>query len=245
MKRKQKQTQIEARRRKRADELQKLKTCLDEIRSFDSGPISRAASLCMTYGGEQDLWQYKIENLIFHIETPQNTLPASTPKNLQLDLSCTASGPCIEQKEPVDPLFSLDLNIVIECETKENKLIASWHLDKHNFEGVSKEIHPEYHFHYGGHKMKDDSLSFGSALILGPPRLAHPPLDGILAVDFVVSNFASEFWKKLRTNTIYNSLIKLRQNELWRPYFKSIALHWEEEFSDGWCKCHKMFPHLV
>jgi hypothetical protein len=69
--------------------------------------------------------------------------------------------------------------------------------------------------------------NLGNVLLLDPPRLLHPPLDAILAVDFVLSNFMGAKWKQLRADEHYETMITHAQELFWKPYVKSL-------FAAGW-----------
>lgn len=67
----------------------------------------------------------------------------------------------------------------------------------------------------------------GRTLLLDPPRLMHPPMDGILAIDFVLANYAGSAWKALREDPQYTNLIVPQFKRFWKPYFDAVASSWE------------------
>lgn len=87
-------------------------------------------------------------------------------------------------------------------------------------------IHPYYHFHAGGKFLKEKAP--GSLLQLNTPRLPHPPMDIVLAVNFIICNFystkESKFQKEMRIldDKDYQELVKRAAKRLYYPYFKEI-----------------------
>jgi hypothetical protein len=54
----------------------------------------------------------------------------------------------------------------------------------------------------------------------------HPPMDGILAIDFLLANYAGTTWMLLRDNAQYVNLIAPQFERIWKPYFSSVAGSW-------------------
>ena len=106
---------------------------------------------------------------------------------------------------------------------------GAWHLDYHDDgEGSSPEfIHPSYHFHHGGRRLKEYTGNYGELVLLDTPRLMHPPLDLFLAVDLLASNFLKKrTWQNLRADTTYQEIIKESQVKWWQKYYQQIADYW-------------------
>lgn len=121
------------------------------------------------------------------------------------------------------------VEIVFEALSEEttNYSRGAWHLDYHAFEEPTEFIHPSYHFHFGGRRIKESIDNYGDIIILDAPRVMHPPLDLFLAVDFLVTNFLEQrAWQALRADTRYKSMIKDAQNNWWKDYFQQIAEYW-------------------
>lgn len=63
-------------------------------------------------------------------------------------------------------------------------------------------IHPHFHLTWGGDTMK--GLGLGDVLLLPTPRISYPPLDIILGIDFVLSNFVkADIYKKIQCDSQY------------------------------------------
>jgi|GEM_PF-5638133 len=128
------------------------------------------------------------------------------------------------------PAGALDqaLDHAIEARNGEEFLCA-WHLDSHPPEGadpntISRLSHPRYHWQYGGSNVWGRANTwYGSHLLMSSPRLMHPPLDILLAIDFVLSHFYYEAWEKLCSEATYKQIIFYAQKTYWQPFFKILA----------------------
>jgi hypothetical protein len=198
-------------------------------------PLSTAAAQASrTYkprGAADYHWSYDITGLDFiHVskECLKNCIPDSA-NEVFLQLSVSARGICLPDASTDDPLTSLAVNVIVfGKDDGGTDLKGSWHLDRDLKKKEGKEsqyLHPLYHFQYGGQEIYDFNNS-GVHILLDSPRLPHFPLDGILAIDFVLSNYYGEFWSELRQEAEYKKLIESAQKRFWRPYSLSIASRW-------------------
>lgn len=187
-----------------------------------------------------DSWQYQVVGLLLRVDTPQNTLPGScaTPLTVQFDLEMR--GVC--NADPLDEVTYLVLELLISSETGEH--VCAWHLDRHIGGGNSTEAHPLFHLQHGGHAMKEHSEHLGRSLLLPAPRMGCPPFDAILAIDFVLSNFAGDCWQELRTEPTYLRLLQESQKRFWKPYWSKLASWWEQGPRDD-KKIEALWPHLA
>jgi hypothetical protein len=101
-----------------------------------------------------------------------------------------------------------------------------WHFDTHDDQPgkpIPNEAHPRFHLHHGGKAMKArrevEGNCWGQTLELNGPRFAHPPMDLILALDFVLSNTTGPRWRQefLRDKD-YTSAVRNSQRRFWRPH---------------------------
>lgn len=108
---------------------------------------------------------------------------------------------------------------------------GAWHLDFHE-DDTPEFIHPSYHFHHGGRRIKESTEDYGELVLLDAPRLMHPPLDLFLAVDLLASNFLKDrVWRNLRADTSYQELVKESQSKWWMDYYQQIADYWKHQTS--------------
>ena len=145
-------------------------------------------------------WGYEFAGLEFNLDFSE--LRHSKPEDAELDtveLSVSLSGACLDKAAQNDPFTHLSVNIAVHGLSKDAEpLLSAWHLDKHQGD-ESLFDHPNYHFHHGGRKIWEwKDFDYGSHLLLESPRLDHKPLDGILAVNFVLANFAGAAWQTLK-----------------------------------------------
>ena len=180
-------------------------------------------------------WRYNIDNLLFHRVPSDKCFPANI-----LELTCRFSADVRGYYEPEplsDPLQTVSVEITLEAlSIKGERLIHGWHFDRHVGDpskkpGDTEAAHPRYHFHFGGNRMRafareNNLSSFPHLLLFDGPRPAHPPLDAILAIDFLLSNFFAAEWRALRNNAEYNSVLSSAQRRLWKPYADVLPNHW-------------------
>lgn len=87
-------------------------------------------------------------------------------------------------------------------------------------------IHPHYHFHAGGNFLKQKAP--GSLIQLSSPRLPYPPMDIILAVNFIICNFfstkESKFAQEMKIldDVEYQKIVFRAAKRLYTPYFEEI-----------------------
>lgn len=224
--------QARAFRKKRAKELLLLATILEEVKVGgrplvrDAGPLRSAAGQCGA--GDGLSWEYEFARLEFDLT--DNILRHTRPENAELgsvELDVLLSGPCLDADAEDDPFEKLNVNIVVTgLDENADPLVAAWHLDKHEG-GESEFHHPNYHFHYGGEKVWTSELSvagfsYGSLLLLESPRPEHKPLDGILAVNFVLANYLGPAWRRLQTeNDRYVELISEAEKRCCQAYHEA------------------------
>lgn len=234
-------------RAKRAKELRALNQILQESLTCRNAEIlNGAADHCLNYmPNGADSWGYSIHGLTFQVGKPQKTLPENGGKFLDVTVDLIVTGKCIENDEP-DCFSGLTLDIkVSNTGTNGVENLCTWHFDRHIDGGnEGNEIHPLYHFQHGGKGMNEIAESLGRVLLLSAPRIPFPPMDALLAVDFILSNFAGEDWHKLRDDGAYKNNIYESQLRLWKPYIHSIWSFWQPGAHDR-NKIISLWPNLI
>jgi len=233
-------------RRKRATELQRLANILlREKICLDIGPLKKAANQCRRGSGSK--WSYELKSLIFQLTNLRHTIPQNV-RGVKLNLTIKVSGDC-NPGHASDPFESLEFNILITGKHPDNpkkEVISSWHLDRdetHDEEGKQEFIHPCYHFQYGGRHMQDAS-DYGTGLILESPRIAHPPMDAILGIDFVLTNYFSSSRLDFREEGDYSNLLRATQKRIWRPYALALAEEWSKRSERNAWPPSRIWPQL-
>lgn len=235
-------------RQDRAAELRQLEEILSRqsVSIVNPNILNAAANRCMTnkpYGPNS--WGYEVDGLQFRVKRPQKTIPSSiTGPNLVLNLDIEISGQCdANLKNHIEQLV---LNI--EVSTEDRSHLCTWHFDRHIFEeegDEAEEAHPLYHFQHGGHGMTDIADSLGRMLLIPAPRLPFPPMDAILAIDFILSNFAGNDWKNLRLDGTYKNRISYSQERFWKPYVEQIMSWWGQGRRVNEHEITMLWPHLI
>lgn len=174
-------------------------------------------------------WSYRISDLpIFIKKSPRNAHPTLDSMTIYLNISITETPPNKDNRRISNLIKSSDFSILIQGKkkNKDDHFYASWHLD--NDTNGEDYIHPQYHIAFGGCKLKEKiNSNLGDVLLLTSPRLPHPPLDGILAIDFILKHFVTEdVHRHLTESNTYKTYVKASQQRLWHPYYTSISKYW-------------------
>ncbi|WP_321346110.1 hypothetical protein [uncultured Draconibacterium sp.] len=178
-------------------------------------------------------WGYSIKGFVIQIDLSGTLQYPKTITNASLEFSINLNGIYCDPSEEIrDPFNHLEFNIVIQGNSRKRKEhVLSYHLDRHiEGEKESNEVHPIYHFQIGGRKIDDYKLkqkNFGNQLIIDSPRFMHYPMDFIAGLDFVLSNFAPDIWRKLKRDPRYIRIIKSSQARTIKPFIASLAKHFE------------------
>ncbi|EOG7749762.1 hypothetical protein ACLIOB_000333 [Vibrio cholerae] len=152
-------------------------------------------------------------------------------------------------------IVNLEYSALHNSDKRECK--GAWHFDYHvDMDGTGEQetykvMHPHYHVHHGGKKVKSLN-SYGDLIILKSPRLMHHPLDALLAIDLALSNFLPlESWQKVRAHTGYRLMMKDSQLKWWKPYYETLGSYWTNKNSKGRSnqesiqKSLELNPHLL
>ncbi|MHB9140641.1 MAG: hypothetical protein ACYC25_02050 [Paludibacter sp.] len=211
-------------------EITSLQSAIAQLRDINFIPqIPSEAS-------NSNFWGYNLNRLIFKFDAlPRHSRPANC-KDLKLILDINAVGDCLPIGNLNDPFRWLEFNIVIEGTRFGNKrtkqVSTSYHLDRHIFNEDDSEpefSHPIYHFQFGGRKLvQREDLRTGNLLILDSPRIGHYPMEAILGIDFILSNFFPKTWKTMRSESSeYINLVEEYQELILKPYVHTHASKWQ------------------
>lgn len=197
------------------------------VRSVD--PLSDAV---VTKGDAPSEWRLAMNELFFDLDPKavraQRNAKPSDLAAISLTLSVGLRGLCLDRGALRDPFVKLAVECVVTGYRKgtDEDYHSAWHLDRDEpRDGRADLVHPAYHVQYGGQRLPA-LRSLGNHLLLGSPRIAHPPLDGVLAVDFVLTNYFPERWRDLRDDRRYRGLVGDAQDRYWRPYSMASAERW-------------------
>ena len=215
----------------------------------DVSPLLGAESKCR--GGTGDTWDYEVERLLFRLSNLKHPVPSKV-FDVTLELSVKVSGRCISDDEVRDPFDTLEFDMFINGRYNNDagqliRVVSAWHLDREPGTpgGVQKFTHPYYHFQHGGRHVWNTGFDFGAALVLEPPRLAHPPMDAILGIDFVLTNFFVSSLLGFREERQYEDMLRTAHARVWRPYAQALAQAWRHIPDDGKWKCKELWPQMT
>lgn len=195
-----------------------------------TGPLHALYSTLFRSDFPQGL-EYVLEDLKFKDVSNKQFISgnwASDSLNVQLHLN-------IKMQPNTEFKYSNVAEAVVEItydaitEDMEDFAYGAWHLDYHHYKGGTTDfIHPNFHMHHGGKKVKDEVANYGEVVLLDTPRLLHPPLDLFLAFDMVLTNFYERrVWANFRANTSYQQIIKTSQEKWWKDYYNQISDYWK------------------
>lgn len=190
-------------------------------------------------------WGYDLDNFRITFNSQPRGMKPSKLQSLSLIFEVGIVGDFKNYNLIKDPFEHLTFNIIVEGSSDGVTYLNAWHLDRH-LGGKTDEAHPIYHMHYGGDKLDKANNDYGQSLLMGAPRLMHPPMDLILGIDFIVSNFFPVSWEKLQGEGTYTTMMKTYQDLIYKPYSYGIASHWNSTFDKDveWMP-QDIFPTLV
>jgi hypothetical protein len=198
--------------------------------------------------GTEECWAFEKVDIIFRkMDLGNDICPEIEPSFLELavlKLVLEMSGFRNVSDEANDPITPLEdknlpgfcLQLILSIGDFEDFLAkCSWHFDRHP-EGNAPEFHhPLYHVHFGGKEINQGQLQYGNVLIIESPRLLHPPMDLILGIDFVLSNFYSRHscigYTDLLNEPLYCKLVEKARKRFWQPYFLGLASNFAPNLS--------------
>lgn len=215
----------------------------------DIVPLQSASSECRDR--IDDRWGYNFSGLTMHVGAGVKCRPTRVQR-FECRLDVAVEGLCPPTIQ-TDPLLHHKVEIELKAPGAAGKpsFLQAWHFDRHSDEdGIPKLAHPRYHFSFGGKRLENHLDEFGSQhidgiLLLDSPRLAHPPFDGVLAIDFVLSNFAGAQWQTLRALPEYRRIVTNAQERLWLPYVQALHAHWDADAhtKKKWLAA-ELWPHI-
>lgn len=214
--------------------------------SCDLSGFDSAVSEAMDSGNGGDTWSYSTSEVIFKgPDEPSEMVPKEASLS-RIALSVTLEGTC-DEDEQRDPLNDLGVNLRLIGDGGDGqKLNLFWYMDRGDVKGeeLRLPVHPRYHFQFGGIRSKN--INTGQVILPSVPRIAHPPLDFCLSVDFVLSNFFKEEWLRLRRNSDqYYGIIRNSQRLFWKPYAGASNRGWDRfSEADEW-QVVQVWPQLI
>ncbi|MER8499453.1 MULTISPECIES: hypothetical protein [unclassified Mesorhizobium] len=236
---------LDAERQARADELYAIASLLEKW-SFttDAGPVREAASQCRgairTVRGDdlpdrgREYWGYEITDLLIALHPQRHCRPrdaimdsvsGSLTVTVQEYVPATPDevGSGFPLLRKLDTDFFFDAQLVVDGSPQAIR--SAWHLDTHLYvETVSDSVHPRFHFQMGGERLDHFDHLIRGVFVPEAPRMPAAPLDGVLAIDFVLAHYCGSDWSELREiDATYRDLRVAPIRRYWGPYFKAIS----------------------
>ena len=214
------------------DDLLDMSAVLKQRPDFCRNPevLDNAATQLANPGiAGQDSWHYTFEDLYFAVKKPPGTSPANIYERLLVSLSVRATG--ASSRPSIDPFHDLSVNLWLRPDYKPQEAKReAWHFDRHRTTGnavpmPSDYAHPLYHLEHGGFELSNLGQKLGDYMLVTGPRVGLPPMDAILAVDFIASNYSAKHWAELRNDPQYERLIRSAHSRFWAPYYGEVSLH--------------------
>ena len=227
------------------DDMQKIASLL-ESKGIDTSSIYRMQS---NLRSNHPNVNYKLKPMKFYFEKNLRYPKVKSHKkvqNLELIFDINLFMNFQSFNDSKDPFSNFAFNIKIfgnEEHDLETKLVYTLHFDKHD--GSSSPMpHPSYHFQLGGRELKDNITDYGQALFLDSPRIMHHPMEFILGIDFVLSNFFPEIWNDIKKQPDYFDTVKKYQQQFIQPYFQAIANSFNSDLTPNW-NPKDIYPQLI
>lgn len=189
-------------------------------------------------------WGYTIEDLKLYLpELPRHVAPKSIHSldlTIDIDLLCK----CDDWDNLNDPFQKLNFRVALRGLDSVKEYSFGFHIDKHNHAHQTDEIHPIYHLQYSP-ALRNQATDYGSLLMLDTPRMMHAPVDLVLGLDLVLSNFLPKVWDKLRDEQQYVALYKKYLDSIWKPYVHTWASHWAYDLANITWQPSLLCPYLL
>lgn len=197
------------------------------IRKYDFTSIIEPYPLEQAASNWKEWNKFDISDLTFTIScSKQKPIPNNINRiAIVLDINYIYGN----LEEECDVFQNYQLNLCIKgykLGTNSESKFFSWHLDKEENTDASF-IHPLYHFHAGGKRLKGKIGKDSENFVISSPRLAHPPMDIILAIHFIIQNFVNGSEVKEKEQLIhdhdYCEIVSRAQQRVLDPYFGAFS----------------------
>lgn len=222
-------------RDERAAQLEQMAKLLEDcIGNINTGPIYQASSqlrdenkILVLKGGifNPDVWGYEIEDFEIPLDTLKHVKPL-TINSGSVTLNLKVRANVNSWNDMNDPFLELNFNVNIKG-IGDKVYHFGFHIDRHDMATTPNEPHPIYHIQYNLNPNNSKVFDYGSIMYIDTPRLLHFPLDFILGVGFLTSNFFPTAFSLLSEERAFVKLNTQYQERIMKPYFHTLANHWK------------------
>jgi hypothetical protein len=240
-----------AKRLEIASHLTRYSLLLEKLFGCQTSQIRKAINLlkdknyAFKFSGKVDnnYWGYKINGLVIKLPVPKrHVCPPIHGFEILIDVDILSN--LNNWKSMSDPFIKQNFRVIARGVDINSTYSFGYHIDRHDPSQVTHEVHPAYHLQIitRGNGITDT----GNILSLDVPRFVHLPVDLILGIDIAISNFAPDYWEKLKKERDYIRLVTDYQNFVWKPYIHSIASKWPYTKNNiNWTNSSEIIPNLM
>lgn len=190
---------------------------------YDKGVIVDESPVCCARKKDG---AFEMENLVFLIKEDLPNHINHPCKVIRVALSAHN-----KELSSIQSLYpdNFEFKVSILGEVGAKTVINCFHIDYDCGNEPSDEkrkfIHPLYHLTFGG--MDLDDYNVGDFLNIPSPRFVVMPMDVILIIDFILSNFLSKTkYEKIKSESAYSDELHKSQTKYWKPFFHNIGTKW-------------------
>jgi hypothetical protein len=230
-------------RSERKEELSELANILYSADvCVDTGPLNSCVAACLAPPrradrdfdkGRDAWWGYELTDLRLLLPAQRHFRPRRAQTDgLTANLCVTVEEYVPREADEVGRSFALARRVAVDFyfdsvvdlqDGGVQDLRTAWHIDTH-VHLESRDVHPRFHFQFGGDRLDGIDESIRAILVPEAPRLPMAPMDAVLAVDFVLSHYFGALWKTLRdSNPQYRRLVHAATLRYWTEYFALVT----------------------
>ncbi len=242
-------------RNARAQEMRQMADLLEnQIGNISTFPIHNAIAdlsnperipLLKNGDAKENVWGYDIENFVLPLDTLKHVTPNDIKKG-EIVLNMKLRGNIENWESFNDPFVELAFKVLIKGVGNDRTYHFGFHIDKHTG-GNSDEPHPIYHLQYDFNPTDSAEPNLGDLFYVDTPRIMHKPMDFILGVGFLTSNFFPTGFQVLCEKREFIKLNTTYQQSVWRPYFHTLANKWKpfDEKNIIWNPINEICPIFI
>lgn len=216
-----------------------LESVISQLNNSDSIPTLKDGTR------DQNIWGYDIEDFKMPLDTLSHVKPQDIKKGeIILNMKLRAK---IEHWDTFhDPFIELSYSVMIKGIGSKTYHFG-FHIDKHTGTTKTKEPHPTYHLQYNFNPTKSNNPNLGDLFYIDTPRIMHKPIDFILGIGFLTSNFYPFAFDVLKEERAFIKLQQIYQNAIWKPYFHTLANQWKPFKQDNivWNPINELVPTII
>ncbi|MYY47863.1 hypothetical protein EH153_07690 [Elizabethkingia anophelis] len=216
-----------------------LESVISQLQNKDFIPTLKNGST------DENIWGYDIEDFKMPLDTLSHVKPQDITKG-EIILNMKLRAKIEHWNTYHDPFVELAYNVMIKG-VGNRTYHFGFHIDKHIANAATKEPHPVYHLQYNFNPTKSSSPNLGDLFYIDTPRIMHKPIDFILGIGFLTSNFYPIAFESLKDEREFVKLQENYQNAIWKPYFHTIANKWKpfQETNIVWNPINDICPIFI